>query len=179
MNEDDILNFWFKEIEQSQWWVKDLAFDQLIIDRFTTIHQSANACELFELRSSPKGRLTEIIVLDQFSRNMYRDKPRSFISDPLALALAQEAIAVGADKELSAVERNFLYMPFMHSESIAIHEVAVKLYLDNGVETSIDFENKHKVIIERFGRYPHRNIILNRKSSHEEIEFLTQANSSF
>ena len=179
MNKDDILNFWFKEVAQSQWWVKDLAFDQLIIDRFRAIHQSANACELFEWRSSPKGRLAEIIVLDQFSRNMYRDTPRSFISDPLALALAQEAIAVGADNALSAVERNFLYMPFMHSESITIHEVAVKLYLDNGVETSIDFENKHKVIIERFGRYPHRNIILNRKSSDEEIEFLTQANSSF
>lgn len=179
MNADDILKFWFKDIKQSQWWIKDLAFDQLIIDKFSTIHQSANACELFKWRSSPKGRLAEIIVLDQFSRNMYRDTPRSFISDPLALALAQEAIAVGADNELSAVERNFLYMPFMHSESIAIHEVAIKLYFENGVDSSIDFENKHKIIIENFGRYPHRNIILNRKSSHEEIEFLTQANSSF
>jgi uncharacterized protein (DUF924 family) len=179
MNADDILNFWFKELKQSQWWVKDLAFDQLIIDRFSKIHQSANACELFEWRSSPKGRLAEIIVLDQFSRNMYRDTPRSFSSDPLALALAQEAIAVGADKSLSAVERNFLYMPFMHSESLVMHKVAVELYLDNGVDSSIDFENKHKIIIEKFGRYPHRNIILNRKSSNEEIEFLTQVNSSF
>jgi len=179
MNADDILNFWFKEVEQSQWWVKDLAFDQLILDKFANIHQSANACELFEWRSSPRGRLAEIIVLDQFSRNMYRDTPRSFSSDPLALALAQEAIAVGADKHLSTIERNFMYMPFMHSESLAIHEVAVKLYLNNGVNSSIDFENKHKIIIERFGRYPHRNIILSRKSSNEEIEFLTQANSSF
>jgi uncharacterized protein (DUF924 family) len=179
MNVDDIIKFWFEELEQSQWWIKDLALDQLIIDRFSAIHQSANDCELFEWRSSPRGKLAEIIILDQFSRNMYRNTPRSFSSDPLALALAQEAISVGADKHLNTIERNFLYMPFMHSESIAIHEVAVKLYLDNGVDSSIDFENKHKIIIEKFGRYPHRNIILNRKSSHEEIEFLTQANSSF
>ena len=179
MNADDILNFWFQELDQSQWWVKDLAFDQLIIDRFFKIHQSAIACELFEWRASPRGRLAEIIILDQFSRNMYRDTPRSFSSDPLALAIAQEAIAADADKRLSAVERNFLYMPFMHSESIIIHEVAVKLYSDNGVDSSIDFENKHKRIIEKFGRYPHRNNILNRTSSNEEIEFLKQPNSGF
>jgi uncharacterized protein (DUF924 family) len=179
MNVDDILSFWFRDIEQSQWWVKDLAFDKLIIDKFSAIHLAANSCELFEWRATPKGRLAEIIVLDQFSRNMYRDTPRSFSSDSLALALAQEAITVGANNDLSAGERNFLYMPFMHSESIAIHEVAVKLYLENGVDSSIDFEKKHKIIIEKFGRYPHRNKILNRKSNNEEIEFLTQANSSF
>jgi uncharacterized protein (DUF924 family) len=163
MTVDDILNFWFKEIEPSQWWVKDLALDELIINRFSTVHQLANNCELFLWRSTPKGRLAEIILLDQFSRNMYRNTPRSF----------------AADKHLNALERNFLYMPFMHSESLAIHEVAVKLYLDNGVDSSIDFENQHKIIIERFGRYPHRNKILNRVSSNEEIEFLTQPNSSF
>jgi uncharacterized protein (DUF924 family) len=179
MNADDILNFWFQEIEQSQWWVKDLAFDQLIIDQFTVIHQSANSCELFSWRATAKGRLAEIIVLDQFSRNMYRDTPRSFSSDPLALALAQEAIAVGADKKLTAGERNFLYMPFMHSESLVIHKEAIKLYADNGIESSIDFENKHKVIIEKFGRYPHRNDILKRKSTTEEAAFLKQPNSSF
>ncbi|NQZ21842.1 MAG: DUF924 domain-containing protein [Colwellia sp.] len=179
MNADDILNFWFQDIEQSQWWVKDLTFDQLIIDKFSAIHQSANSCELFSWRATPKGRLAEIIILDQFSRNMYRDTARSFSCDPLSLALAQEAVAVGADKKLNAGERNFLYMPFMHSESLAIHQNAVKLYSENGIDSSIDFENKHKIIIEKFGRYPHRNKILNRKSRSEEIEFLTQANSSF
>jgi uncharacterized protein (DUF924 family) len=179
MNPEDILHFWFQEIEQSQWWIKDLAFDQLIIDKFSTIHYSANACELFEWRTSPRGRLAEIIILDQFSRNMYRDTPRSFISDPLALAIAQEAISVGADKDLNHIERNFLYMPFMHSESNIVHKIAVSLYADNGIESSINFERKHQVIIEKFGRYPHRNDILNRKSSNEEIAFLTQANSSF
>jgi uncharacterized protein (DUF924 family) len=110
---------------------------------------------------------------------MYRDTPSAFACDPLALALAQEAIAAGADQELNPLERNFLYMPFMHSESLAIHDIAVKLFVENGVASSIDFENKHKIIIEKFGRYPHRNKILNRKSSQEEREFLTQANSSF
>jgi len=179
MNDNDILKFWFQEIEQSQWWIKDLAFDQVIIDKFSDIHLSANSCELFGWRKTAKGRLAEIIVLDQFSRNMYRDTPRSFASDALALALAQEAIAIGADKALNASERNFLYMPFMHSESLIIHEKAIKLYADNGIDSSIDFENKHKVIIENFGRYPHRNEILNRKSTLKELEFLTQDNSSF
>ena len=179
MNADDILNFWFQEIEQSQWWIKDLAFDQLIIDKFSAIHQSAHCCELFSWRDTAKGRLAEIIVLDQFSRNMYRDTPRSFSCDPLALALAQEAITIGADKKLNAVERSFLYMPFMHSESLVIHQEAIRLYTDNGIESSIDFENKHKVIIENFGRYPHRNDILKRKSTNEEAAFLKQPNSSF
>lgn len=179
MNVDTILKFWFQDIEQSKWWVKDLAFDTLISDKFTDVHQAANCCELFLWRETPKGRLAEIIVLDQFSRNMFRDTPQSFASDSLALALAQEAISVGADKALNSIERNFLYMPFMHSESIVIHEVAASLYADNGIESSIDFEKKHQIIIEKFGRYPHRNEILNRKSTNEEIAFLTQANSSF
>jgi uncharacterized protein (DUF924 family) len=179
MNADDVLNFWFKEIDQSQWWLKDLAFDQCIISKFSAVHLAANSGELFKWRLTAKGRLAEIIILDQFSRNMYRDTPVAFACDPLALALAQEAIAVGADQELNHLERNFLYMPFMHSESLMIHDIAVKLFVDNGVASSIDFENKHKIIIEKFGRYPHRNKILNRKSSQEEREFLTQANSSF
>ena len=179
MNEDDILNFWFQDIEQSQWWVKDLTFDTLIIEKFSAIHQSANCCELFSWRETPKGRLAEIIILDQFSRNMYRDTPRAFASDSLALTLAQAAIAVGADKSLNAVERNFLYMPFMHSESLVIHKEAIKLYADNGIESSIGFENKHKAIIEKFGRYPHRNDILKRKSTEQEAAFLKQPNSSF
>ena len=97
----------------------------------------------------------------------------------LALVLAQEAIFVGADKALSPVERSFLYMPFMHSESQLIHEEAVKLYTDNGIESNLSFEMKHKVIIDRFGRYPHRNEILGRESTKEEIAFLNEPNSSF
>jgi uncharacterized protein (DUF924 family) len=176
---NDVLHFWFEEITESQWWVKDEALDQLIASRFVNIHSQANACELYTWRSTAKGRLAEIIVLDQFSRNIFRDKPEAFASDALALALAQEAIAAKADEQLSSIERSFLYMPYMHSESLAIHEVAVGLFENNGIASNYDFEIKHKAIIERFGRYPHRNNILGRESTPEEIEFLTQPDSSF
>jgi uncharacterized protein (DUF924 family) len=110
---------------------------------------------------------------------MYRDTPRAFGSDPLALALAQEAIAHQADLALTPIQRTFLYLPFMHSESRAIHTIAVELYRNNGIEDNLTFELKHQAIIERFGRYPHRNAILGRQSSPEELEFLRQPGSRF
>jgi uncharacterized protein (DUF924 family) len=174
-----ILKFWFEEIEQSQWWVKDEAFDKMLTDRFSEIHASATRCELYEWRVTAPGRLAEIIVLDQFSRNMFRDTPLAFSNDPLALALSQEVVSSRADKLLGPQERSFLYMPFMHSESMKIHEVATDLFSRNGVQSSLDFELKHKSIIERFGRYPHRNSILGRASTAEEIEFLKLPGSGF
>jgi uncharacterized protein (DUF924 family) len=179
MTAHDICHFWFNEITPAQWWVKNVEFDRKIINKFSTIHQSASQCELYHWRNSAEGRLAEIIVLDQFSRNMFRDTPLSFAFDALALGLAQEAIALGMDKALSDIERSFLYMPFMHSESLAIHEIATELYKNNGIAANYDFEIKHKVIIEKFGRYPHRNNILNRQSTDEEIVFLQQEGSSF
>lgn len=179
MEFSSVINFWFKEIEPAKWWVKDTAFDQVIINRFKELHHQAVQGELAHWRSCAQGRLAEIIVLDQFSRNMYRDKAEAFSSDSIALVLAQEAISLGLDKQLSAIERSFLYMPYMHSESRLIHQDAVKLYQVNGLENNLDFELKHKVIIDKFGRYPHRNAILNRQSSEEEINFLQQPNSSF
>jgi len=176
---EDVLNFWFKEIEPAFWWKKDAAFDQLITQRFSAVHSSACRCELFAWRKTAHGRLAEIIVLDQFSRNMFRESPLAFANDALALALAQEAVAIGAEQQLSSLERNFLYLPFMHSESLKIHEQAVTLYEKNGIVENLDFELKHKVIIERFGRYPHRNKVLNRISTTEELEFLTQPGSGF
>jgi uncharacterized protein (DUF924 family) len=175
----DILTFWFEEIEPSNWWSKDLQFDEMITHRFAEIHRVANCCELAHWRKTPQGRLAEIIILDQFSRNMFRDTAPSFVSDPLALALAQEAISVGADVELNQSQRGFLYMPFMHSESLMIHDAAVRLYTVNGSQYTLDFELKHRDIIQEFGRYPHRNSILGRTSTQAELEFLTQANSSF
>ena len=174
-----VLDFWFKEIDQSQWWINDVYFDQMIKERFFALHKSAMAGELFEWRKTSDGRLAEIIVLDQFSRNMFRDTPQSFASDSLALALAQEAVSLKADKSLTVVERSFLYMPYMHSESILMHNEAVRLYQDNGIESNYEFEIKHKEIIERFGRYPHRNNILNRVSTTEEIKFLKQPRAGF
>lgn len=179
MNYDDVLSFWFKDIEPSKWWVKDLEFDTLIKNKFLTLHEQANNCELFEWRHSAKGRLAEIIVLDQFSRNIFRDSPKAFLSDKLALVLSQEAISLGKHHELNQTERSFMYMPYMHSESLKIHDIAVELYKNNGIESNLQFEVKHRDIIEKFGRYPHRNSILHRKSTDEEIEFLKQAGSSF
>lgn len=175
----EILRFWFEEIDQSQWWAKDDDFDKLIIERFSEVHAKATRCELFEWRIDAKGRLAEVIVLDQFSRNMFRGSPLAFANDSLSLALAQEAISAKADEVLSPIERSFLYMPFMHSESLKIHEVAIELYQKNGIQNNFDFELKHKQIIEKFGRYPHRNSILGRKSTEEEIEFLKQPGSGF
>jgi uncharacterized protein (DUF924 family) len=175
----EILKFWFEEIEPSQWWKKDDEFDKALIARFSDIHARATRCELFDWRADPHGRLAEIIVLDQFSRNMYRGSPLAFANDALALALAQEAVSAGADAVLSPVQRSFLYMPYMHSESLKIHEIAVDLFRRNGIQGNLDFEMKHKAIIERFGRYPHRNDILGRASTDEESEFLKQPGSGF
>jgi uncharacterized protein (DUF924 family) len=179
MTSQDIITFWFEEIESCKWWSKDHHFDDLIKKRFSDIHRAAKCCELSDWRKTAQGRLAEIIVLDQFSRNMFRNSALSFAADPLALALAQEAISVGADAELNQGQRSFLYMPFMHSESLIIHDAAVKLYTDNGSQYSLDFEIKHRIIIAEFGRYPHRNSILGRTSTQVELEFLTQDNSSF
>ncbi|BBB27070.1 DUF924 family protein [Amphritea japonica] len=175
----EIINFWFSEIDNAQWFIKDVKFDQLIIERFSEIHTQAVACELFPWRKTASGSLAEIIVLDQFSRNMFRDTPQSFAHDTLALALAQSAIEKGFDTELSEEKRPFFYLPFMHSESLMIHTEAERLYAQLGNPSSAEFEHKHKVIIERFGRYPHRNEVLGRISTPEEKIFLTSPDSGF
>lgn len=177
MRFEDVLTFWFEEIEPKKHFEKDLEFDQLLRDRFGATQSAAAKCELYEWRETPDGRLAEIIVLDQFSRNIFRDQPEAFACDPLALALAQEAIAVGAAKEIANDRLSFLYMPFMHSESAKIHEVAMKLF--EPFENNYKFEIKHKAIIDRFGRYPHRNESLGRASTLEELEFLEGPDSSF
>ncbi len=176
---EEIIKFWFEEIEMSQWWKNDAEFDQFISKRFSEIHKKASRCELYDWRKTAEGRLAEIIILDQFSRNIYRDSPQSFSNDSLALALSQEAIRLGADKEVSYQKRSFFYLPFMHSESVAIHEVAVDLYTALDQEENLEFELKHKAIIVRFGRYPHRNGVLGRVSTEEEIAFLSEPESSF
>ena len=175
----EILNFWFEEIEPAAWWKKDESFDALLIERFSELHASAVRCELFGWRAEPEGRLAEIIVLDQFSRNMFRGSALAFANDAMSLTLSQEAIACGADRALTALQRSLLYMPFMHSESLVIHELAVELFRKNGIRSNLEFEISHKKIIERFGRYPHRNIILGRESTAEEIVFLTGPGSGF
>ena len=179
MTAQSILSFWFEEIDAKQWWAKSDDFDRLIIQRFGALHAAAARCELSHWRDTPQGRLAEVIVLDQFSRNMYRDQPQSFTCDPLALALAQHAVSLQADLALPPEQRAFLYMPYMHSESPLIHANALSLFSQKGLEHALPSEIRHKAIVDRFGRYPHRNAILGRPSSAEEIEFLTTPGSSF
>lgn len=176
---NDVIRFWFGEIKPNQWWARDAEFDEALTARFGETHNAATRCELYGWREQPAGRLAEVIVLDQFSRNIYRDDPRSFAFDPLALCLAQEAVRVGADQALPREQRVFLYMPFMHSESAVIHEFAMKLFGDLGIESNLEYERRRKAIIERFGRYPHRNRILGRTSTPEEVEFLSHEGSRF
>lgn len=177
----DVIKFWFEDINPAKWWVKDVEFDQTISRRFSELHKRAVAGELFHWRRNAEGRLAEIIILDQFSRNMFRDSARAcaFAYDGMALALAQEAIASGADRELTQLQCSFLYLPFMHSESPVIHQQAVYLYQGNDIRTNLEFELQHQAIIEQFGRYPHRNDILGRESTAEELAFLDTPGSSF
>lgn len=175
----DILDFWFSEIQPAQWWSKSDDFDRLIAARFGAVLQAAARCELYAWRATPAGRLAEVIVLDQFSRNIHRGEAQAFANDALALGLAQEAVAAGADKGLLLAQRAFLYMPYMHSESAAIHALAVALFSQPGLEHNLDFELRHKAIIDRFGRYPHRNAVLGRASTAEEAAFLQTPGSSF
>lgn len=176
---DEVLAFWFDETSPSKWWSKSDTFDQMIATRFGPLLAAASQCELAHWRDTPTGRLAEIIVLDQFSRNIYRDQAAAFACDPLALALAQTAVTVGADRELDSTRRPFLLMPYMHSESRRIHVDAVRVFDVPGMETTLAFELKHKAIIDRFGRYPHRNAALGRASTLDEIEFLRTPGSSF
>ncbi|WP_067519289.1 DUF924 family protein [Endozoicomonas ascidiicola] len=174
-----IIGFWFLELTPADWFKKDSALDQQIIERFGSIHRKAASGELFYWRDAPEGRVAEIIILDQFSRNMFRNSANSFAFayDCIALVLAQEAVRSGAMDFLNEAQQNFLIMPYMHSESGAIHEEAMMLREQYGLE--LRWQQAHKEIIDRFGRYPHRNEILGRESTTEEVEFLKQPGSSF
>jgi uncharacterized protein (DUF924 family) len=175
----DILDFWFEELTPKQHFVKDTALDALIRARFGITLEAAARCELWAWRATPQGRLAEIVVLDQFSRNAYRDTPRAFAQDALALVLAQELVASGQDRSLSTAQRVFAYMPYMHSESDLVHAQAVVLFSQPGMQDNLAFELRHKEIIDRFGRYPHRNAVLGRTSSALELAFLSEPGSTF
>jgi uncharacterized protein (DUF924 family) len=174
-----ILHFWFTELTPRQHFAKDADLDEAIRTRFGDTLEAAARCELFAWRVTPEGRLAEVLVLDQFSRNVYRDTARAFAQDALALVLAQELVASGQDRSLPLAQRSFAYMPYMHSESALVHAQAVALFSQPGMEDTLRFELRHKEIIDRFGRYPHRNALLGRTSTPEEMAFLSEPGSSF
>lgn len=179
MSATDVIQFWFEEIEPKQRFGKDPEFDELVRVRFGETLKRASQSLLYTWREHPLDALAEIIVLDQFSRNLHRDSALAFASDNIALVLAQEAIRRKFDNELEDSRKAFLYMPFMHSESAEIHEIALHLFDQAGLEDNYNYELRHKEIIDRFGRYPHRNQILGRESTAQELEFLSRPGSSF
>jgi uncharacterized protein (DUF924 family) len=179
MHHKTVLDFWFTELSPKQHYAKDAALDEAIRTRFGATLEAAARCELFAWRATPEGRLAEVLVLDQFSRNVYRDTPQAFAHDALALALAQELVASGQDRSLPLAQRSFAYMPYMHSESALVHAQAALLFAQPGLEDTLRFELRHKEIIDRFGRYPHRNALLGRESTPEELAFLSEPGSGF
>lgn len=174
-----VIDFWFNELDEDAWFSSDSKIDQLIRNRFETLHQNVASNECWQWRTTPLGSLAEIIVLDQFSRNLYRGTSLAFSFDGHALALAQVAISREYDTHVQERERGFFYMPYMHSESPQIHKEAVYLFQALGNENSLKYENLHKDIIDRFGRYPHRNEIIGRESTEEERVYLSNTEHSF
>lgn len=174
MQPEAILDFWFTEAAPRQWFTKDAAFDEKIRARFSIVYEAAARGELASWRSTPRGRLAEILVLDQFPRSIYRGTAEAFATDAMALERAWEAIAAGDDTKLTRLERQFLYLPFMHSESRAVHKEAFWLFasLLPWIWKPFFFELAHKKVIDRFGRFPHRNQILGRVSTKAEETFL-------
>lgn len=177
MSGEDILAFWFYHPEQ--WFARSEEFDQAIRDAFASVWQQAAQGELHAWRATLRGRLAEIIVLDQFSRNLHRASPLAFAQDGMAVVLTQEALRDEGFAALSDSERQFALMPLMHSESRVIHAEAVPLFARYTNAYVLDFELRHKAIIDRFGRYPHRNAVLGRTSTAEEAAFLQEPGSSF
>ena len=175
----DILAFWFSEEVKPKWFVRDDGFDAELRQRFEPSLRQAKRGEPAHWAENPDGALALVILLDQLSRNIYRGTPEAFAADALALATAKNAIAQGYDLSLTPEGRGFLYLPFEHAESLDDQDRGVALFKALGVEDLLDYMRRHRDIIARFGRFPHRNAILGRSSTAEEIEFLKQPGSSF
>jgi len=174
-----VLAFWFDAHGQSDWFGASPEFDAEIARRFTDTHAWVAAGKAESWRATPAGRLAEIIVLDQFSRQLYRGRPEAYASDPLALRLARELVATGGDLELEPTRRMFAYLPFMHSEDLEVHEEAAPLFSAYGSEEFSDFERRHVETLHRFGRYPYRNQALDRPSTPEELDYIASGNGMF
>ena len=175
MTPDSILDFWFGQ-DRKAWFEKNPAFDEDIRRRFLALYASAAAGGLQHWVKEPRSALALVILLDQFPRNMFRGEPRAFATDPLALDAARAIVAHGWDQGFSADERTFAYLPFEHSEALEDQETAMRLFSGN---PNFEWARRHWEIIQRFGRFPHRNAILGRASTPEEVEFLKTPGSGF
>jgi uncharacterized protein (DUF924 family) len=175
----DILHFWFDEISREAWFREDELFDQLLRQRFLARHEHIAALPITECNLDAERAIAAVIALDQFPRNMFRGTPRAFATDAKAYAIADSAIANGFEGKLSKDQRTFLYLPYQHAEDPAVQARAVKLMASLEDAELNHYAVAHKNIIDRFGRFPHRNAILGRISTPEEIAFLSQPGSSF
>ncbi len=176
---DDILHFWFSELDPAEWWQAGDALDQQIRTRFISCWEKAAEGRLDHWQEEAPSCLALIIVLDQFSRNLHRGTPKAFSQDAKALQIAETALEKGFDQKLEPQKRIFFYMPYEHAEDMAMQEKSVALFRCLGLKEQTDYAIRHRDIIARFGRFPHRNAILGRKSSDEETTFLAQPGSSF
>lgn len=179
MHYEAVLEFWFEKTPESKWFTQDAKFDQQIRGAFYEVWQAASRGELYPWRENSRGRLAEIIVLDQFSRNLHRESATAYAQDGMALVLAQEILRQPDWPMLAAREKAFSLMPWMHSESRVIHGQAQALFATLNLSSFIDSARKHKAIIDRFGRYPHRNNDLGRTSTEEELAFLRERKGWF
>jgi uncharacterized protein (DUF924 family) len=172
---DDVLAFWFADAKR--WWKKDAAFDAEIRARFQDLHGAIRRDEHEDWLDTPRQTLAYVVVLDQFSRNMFRESARMYEGDARALAAARRALDRDFDRDLSRDERMFLYMPLMHSEDIADQDRSVTLF--SSLPEWLRYAEEHRDIVLRFGRFPHRNALLGRSSTAEELDFLKQPGSAF
>jgi uncharacterized protein (DUF924 family) len=187
----DVLDFWFGPPDSPEhgkardvWWRKDPAFDATIAARFGPLVETALAGGLADWTATPEGALARVIVLDQFTRNIFRSTARAFAGDALALATARAMVAAGQDRQLAPQTRAFAYMPFEHAEDAAAQDEAVRLFTaleadEPDVTGMVDYAHRHRDIVRRFGRFPHRNAALGRMSTAAEIEFLKKPGSGF
>jgi uncharacterized protein (DUF924 family) len=169
---DGVLHFWFEELEPAAWFSGAAELDDVIWDRFGDLRQDLKASPPDPADLDGKGHVAAVIVFDQFSRNMFRRSPEAFAADPLALALSEDAIARNLDLALHPRELQFLYMPFMHAEDRTLQAKSIELFSRIGVPGVVEFAEAHKAVIDRFGRFPHRNKVLKRESTPEEIAYL-------
>lgn len=175
----DVNRFWFEELHPDDWWTKSTRVDQAIIRRFGPLHDRLSREATAGSFTTADGFLAAVLVLDQFSRHIWRGHPRAFAQDDLALEIATRAIEDGFDRQAPVVRRRFFYLPYEHSEDRAVQRVSIALFATLGERDAEHYAYLHKVIIDRFGRFPHRNRILGRETTPEEAEFLKGPNSSF
>ena len=176
---NEVLGFWFEDLSRAAWYERDAATDDAIRARFGPLTERLSVAPPEIEGASARTVLAAVIVLDQFPRNMFRDSPKAFACDGTALALVEAAIARGQDRELTVPQRHCLYLPLQHCENPAIQARAVALYGELGEAEGLDYARRHKAIIDRFGRFPHRNAALARASTAEESAFLKEPASLF